>query len=446
MSSFQTKADSNNEKLEFAEFYGGMIRSLKNIKALAHIGSGITESVVIYQVVNSKLHFGSKALIVVISMIVTSIIIWIIEGGLSKWYPYYSRQVIRGKFHNRWYWLMFVGMSFLIFPLLIASPLLSGYGGKDIVQSLTTEVQRASIDSIEQKAAIKSDSIMNIFKTEAQHLATLRDSKIKSIRNEYKGKRSIHYTDLKKYKQLKKNGHTWAIGHITKLNKQVAGLEAKEAEEIKHAKENYLKSYNDKDGFKSTALLSVKAEKDRLVEQIDESYTKQLEQREAHVFIWGGAMFYLALFCSLGTIICMTIIEIYRAGAGQEYQKKIDEESSTFLSDFGSMIELQFSKIGNFILGKGKNETVVSNRRSIGFNNHSDEVQENDNLPESLETPNVQGETKFVSTDYTKIIQDARNHFRRGKTELYNKEKSILINAGYSIKEFPDRGGIEISK
>lgn len=78
-----------------------------------------------------------------------------------------------------------------------------------------------------------------------------------------------------------------------------------------------------------------------------------------------------------------------------------------------------------------------SGRKPIGFRDYNDHENRESESTESLETRGVQPERDLnVHTyDVTKLIQNIRNHYRRGKMDLYYKEKQQLEALGWKVLE-----------
>lgn len=447
---------------DFAEFFGGLMPGLGKLKILAHIGSWITEMVALITIFNNNVSFLNKFWLTIFSVAAAILVSSIIELGVSRFVPFWTRQLVRLKFTNIWFVLMFLALGMVCIPLLVFSPTLSGLGGNEIVENFTAQEKKIVTDSLEKNFENRSDSINQIFNQRVLNLQNQNQKEIIAVEKKFESLTRAEQVEKKRYLAILANGSTWANGHIIKIDKKIENLQAQENSEIQSILSKYGNQIDKLENDRNNAMTVLQTALDRKINLIDQEVNRERKKRDEHINIWGKILMAIGIFCASGVFLIILIQEIYFAGSGKEYEKQDWNKKPGKLEIIWNLISGKTNDLFNKAIGlNGKPEIKPEFKsRPMGF-----QIQKKQD--ETLETKDFQPESKtrhfeqkfeseFVIEDVSKLITNTRNHYRRkvvAATETarqenhfkYQAAKAALERIGFNVDETSDTS-LTISK
>ncbi len=425
----QTEVDS---KTIFAELFGPIMPFIRKTKRTAHFISLITQGFAIYQIAQSSISGLGKTTLMITSIIIAIVVGIVIEGGISKIFPIWARQVCRWKFENKWFLIMFVVITVMVFPLLIFSPILSGSGAQEGIERIIPIVQKESSQELESLYAARIDSLDNkyqdlILMSEKDH-----EKLIKSIQSKYERKININDAIYNKHKTLYQNGSDWAKSHMDKAVIANRKLRADRDDEISNIENEKLNESKKLRSSLEIARTDITDDKKRNIKDIDSKYKKADTARTTTTTKWGGLGGFLAVFCSIVVALCIIINEVYRAGGGQDYTKTVDLEKQSKLDQLFAAIDNQFDNVfdglikgvthGVKIVGDGSVRNDLIPLPSIVLNEPKQVKQENET---SETTPNKPAETTKNETAESLVQQELQPVSEKYET---TNETIVFVN------------------
>lgn len=341
------KSDQSTDasKKDFAEFWGGIMPTIRTVKNAGHCFSAVTEYLVLQKIVGAEFSGLYKFWAILLSILITISIIAIIEMGISRFAPFVFRFLFRKKWNTGWNWLMFIPILAVVIPLTFFSTTLSRDGGFEIVDSAKSEVAMTNLNKADDDYEQQKDKAQASFDDKRASINQSFDNKVSANKSDFAAQIGIQQQKIKKNKRLVSNGHAWAQGHIDKAYADIAKLKAKrdnKESQIETERTNALLTASET--FDAN-VLKIENRAEKHLSQIEKSDNEKAKKRDKFVSIWGGLLGSFALFSVLGVLFCIALIEIYRAGSGQEYEKAIDNGKQSRFERFGSAIG---KKIGGF--------------------------------------------------------------------------------------------------
>ncbi len=341
--SFINKNQKEDFSTKFYEQFKGLIPSLSKLKIASHIGSFCTQLFVIILLMMSNLPIQSKIICAVLAVVIGLFVSTIIETGLSKFLPYTIQQLLGWNFHNKWFVSMFFALLiFIVLPLSVASPTLSGIGGNELVDKLMKRKQRPSTTHLDQKLTAIFQEIDSIANVEKLAITNSHSKQEQPIKNKYNALIQIQKNIIAKYRKIYKT-KKWAIGHIQKAENKIESLKAEMNSQLSPtlaAQTDVVNNLNARTkAEKSYHRNNIEKEKAAILAD----WQEQKEKRDFNQFIWGNITAGLAIFFSFGTFACIFIMELFKKGSGNALEVVEDEGKSgkfsfQFLNELGGKI------------------------------------------------------------------------------------------------------------
>lgn len=320
-------APQGEQQQEFYSRYAGLVAQLKKVGWLSQLVSATTELGIIYTICFSSLvgmFPGQAQAGALIGALVGTLFI---ELGLRQLLPYSIRAIVKKRFQGLDGWLSgFVIAGSLL--LLIVSGILSFQGSKSLIETV------APAPELQQTTTIDNS-----------HTATVQATK-------------------ERYNNLIQAAEQRATASILELDNKIAVLSAKERKEGK--------SYTTAKSKLYSALESAKANKLRVIAGYKEAQAKELaalaqqysqqtteiasENKQAKelaalkIQSYGGNLGWFTVFALLVLVLCVTVTEIFQAGAGIE--AKAQPNAYTFRSSaFGAFLAAIQGRWQRFLFG-----------------------------------------------------------------------------------------------
>jgi len=447
---------------DFAELFGPLMPSVRKLKRFGHIGSGVSQAIIIYLAVASNLSNMNKGLVVFISLFTAFLVSSFIEGGISKGGAIWTRQLVRLKFSNRWFVLMWLIVTAFFLPLAILSPILSGSGAEYSVEALTPESGRTNTLHIETLFKNQQDSLLGEFDNQQKAIERQVADKIASITSKHEKRINIQDAIYNKNKKLYADGFDWAAGHMDKASNEVRIIKAERDREIDEIKSELLKTTTLLQGEKIAAIRDITKNKNTELDLIHSDDSEKKTKRSKFVFQWGSLGFYVFFGFSCLVYISIFITETYFAGGGKDYAKSIYEAPESRIDALFNTIDQQVDSLFDSFIKGIRNGFKVSGSGSLVKSTMLPGVSiKPKDDPEPFETKDFQvfetetetesnSETEIETIDLTKDIIAIRNYHRRANesskrrtkkinSDKFNRLKEKLQFHGYSIKETSDR-------
>ncbi len=338
---FQFKGMDNNRHYQanFVELFAPILPSIRTMRNVSHLLSAITEGFAIKSIVESQLSGSYTFWLILLSLIITLTVVFIVEGGISKFAPIFFGQIVRKRFHNRWFTAMFIFISLLTIPLFFGSPILSYIAGRQVIEANTEKkgyTNTAYLDGEYDKRIGKTESG---YEENKKGKVNIYDTKKSSIEKRYAAAIAEQERLKKVNKNLVTNGHNWAKSHIKKASDQVARLNKDLAFELDTLSTARLLAINRMDAHKAEErrmLIREKKSKRQKIETADEA---AMADRKQFVNKFGGALGLFGLFSSCSNVILYLIMQVFLVGAGSHYKRQEKSNEGFVLAAFNSLFE-----------------------------------------------------------------------------------------------------------
>lgn len=368
MAFFRQKPDSKSENYtqDFARFFGGLMPGVRRLQFFGHIGSGATAASTIYRVVHSSLSEVMQVGLTFASIAFMVFSILLIEGGLSKTLPYWAGQTVRAKFHNKWFILMYVALTIIVAPLLVMSPILSAVGGHYLVSEVKGDYSPIPTDSLENAYALRSDSLAVMYAEKSAAINANFDSRRAATKKRYAAQIRVQNNKYDQHRKQLAAGYTWAQGHMNKATAAVLDIKSERDAALDKIETERTAALVENEKREETAAAALGEDKNRAVGLVDVRNDKAEGKHQRFVSRWGGFAFWIGIFCSLLTVFCIFLLEIYLAGGGKDHRREeYDIEAGLFarlFSVIGAKMRGLFESLISWI-ENGK----LSKPAAIGF-------------------------------------------------------------------------------
>jgi hypothetical protein len=425
-----TQASENQEQLrktDFSEFWGPIMPTIRVVKNAGHVLSGITEYIVLQKILTTEsllMRTGG----VLLSLMLTLAIVLIIEGGLSKFMPFVFRFFFRKKWDNKWSIAMIFPILFIAIPLCFVSTMLHRDGGYEIVEASKASISSADLSKaddsfekqlqgIDKQLEAKNASINAAFDRRIESNAALYASKIKAQENAIASNRA-----------KVANGHGWAQSHISSAQSKIATIEAEREAKATAIEAERTSALLAASSASEATANKIQSRADAHISSITKADEIALKKRNSYVKTWGGLLSAVAIFSAFGVIFCIAVIEVYRAGAGQEYDKKIDDGTP---GRFERIVNAIGRKIGNGVdagidwMERRNSPTPATNAQLVEM-----ETNNSFSLPQkqiySVETQNDAESNKNANADAALIA--LRRRYNPSSVRSWYKRSSLCTN------------------
>lgn len=448
------KSDQSTEvsKKDFAEFWGGIMPTIRTVKNAGHCFSAVTEYLVLQKIVGAEFSGLYKFWAILLSILITISIIAIIEMGISRFAPFVFRFLFRKKFNTGWNWLMFIPILAVVIPLTFFSTTLSRDGGFEIVDSARSEVAMTDLNKADDDYERQKDKAQASFDDKKSSINQSFDNKVAANKSDFAAQIGIQQQEIKKNKRLVLNGHEWAQGHIDKAYADIAKLKAK-----RDTKESQIETERTNALLAAAStfdanVLKIENRADKHLSQVEKRDSKKEAKRNKFVSTWGGLLGSVALFSVLGVLFCIALIEIYRAGSGQEYEKAIDNGKKSRFEKLGLAITQKIGSGADWVIRgiekdwtKGKKDAPT-----LSEQDNSIYLTKNEGLQVAPSTSLATNETPIANKQPTNYNQNSIGFKYYANSEpsiIKNQQNETAKDADYqAIKKENIRVGEELKK
>ncbi len=303
--------------------YGNLIPTIKNLSLAAQFISGSTAAFGIYAVVIQKMPFSIKAIAVIITLILTTIIIGSFEGGIRKLYPYWVRQILNwslngtaeSKRQKSVRVILFSMLCILLLPLVLGTTISSWQSSPDLIafSSPKPKVQ----DLTQLNASLNENTILLIeqYQKDIQQDSILFINHLRALKGSWDAKIKAQEVQRKKYLDLFAKGHQWAAGSAAKIkNRIIPDLVAQKAVALQQLHTIRTNKLDSLQKYKATTLLTAQQSKNRILTDSKKKNDLLFQKADSNIYKWGHFLAVLALISTFFTLFCFTFIEAYKAG------------------------------------------------------------------------------------------------------------------------------------
>lgn len=312
---------------QFYSRYASLVPTLSKLSYLAQIVSALTEAGILYAIVYGSIvpfwpEIAPKAALA--GSVVGTLFL---ELGLRKFVPFGARAIIKKRFKGWDGWItgfvLAVGVG-----LIIASGLLSFKGSSLLIEAVAPEPETLTTIATDSTATAATATAAAQLAADQQAARAQYSDLIEAA--EQTAGADIRQLD-NEYQSLldkeQRTGQSYATRKAA-IRGQIETVRANSSRttaELKTARANALAAIQA--AYRSKLeTISTDQRKGRLgIEQANETARAEIDNRIAN---YGGGLAYFTLFCLIVFVVCVTIQELHRAGAG------IDEQIEAGAYDF----------------------------------------------------------------------------------------------------------------
>jgi len=282
--------------------YGKLIPTIKNLSLAAQFISGSTAAFGIYAVVIQKMPFSIKAIAVLITLVLTTIIISSFEGGIRKLYPYWVRQILSWSLNGTTESKRQKSVRVILFSML----LIAFSSPKPKVQDLT---------QLDANLNQNTTLLIEQYEKDKQQDSILFINQLTALKGSWDAKIKAQEVQRKKYLDLYVKGHQWAAGSAAKIkNKIIPDLLAQKAVALQQLHTTRTIKLDSLQKYKATTLLTAQKSKNRLLSDSKKRNDLLRQKADSNIYKWGHFLAILAIISTFFTLFCFTFIEAYKAG------------------------------------------------------------------------------------------------------------------------------------
>ncbi|GEM_PF-3634151 len=303
--------------------YGNLIPTIKKLSLAAQFISGSTAAFGIYAVMIQKMPFSIKAIAVLITIILTTIIIGSFEGGIRKLYPYWVRQILswslngttESKRQKSVRVILFSMLCILLLPLVLGTTISSWQSSPDLIAFSSPKPQVQDLTQLNASLNKNTTLLIEQYQKDIQQDSLLFINHLKALKSSWDAKIKAKEVQRKKYLGLYAKGHQWAAGSAAKIkNRIIPDLIAQKAvalQQLHTVRTNKLDSLQK---YKATTLLTAQQSKNRLLSDSKKKNDLLFQKADSNIYKWGHFLAVLAIISTFFTLFCFTFIEAYKAG------------------------------------------------------------------------------------------------------------------------------------
>ncbi len=351
---------------------------------IAQTISAATEGVTVWLICQSELSTINKYAAFFISLIAVILVVTAIEIGGRKGLQVLTRAIVWRKLQNVWYWILFVFIAGITGFLFWQS---YGLSTKGVNQSFTQSVKVAV--TLDDTPFLERHTLLigQINKKYDNQNKTLSDAFILNFdakEKEYLSKIEAVNTKIDLHSENMVKRIKWAKSHF---NKQMKIKDELITEKESKLSELTATHTTDLKGVEAARMLTLNKEDMRHKEAIRKAeiaLNQNHTSEKNKAAFWGNLFSNLVGFMIVVAFVCIIVVEIFRRGSGIEIDYQENELPPTLLNIFLSGLNnrtfnLSYNLAKKWYVEKREFDfsgTSVPIRR-IGFNNTSDDTNEN---------------------------------------------------------------------
>jgi len=303
--------------------YGNLIPTIKNLSLAAQFISGSTAAFGIYAVVIQKMPFSIKAIAVLITLALTTIIIGSFEGGIRKLYPYWVRQILNwslngtaeSKRQKSVRVVLFSMLCILLLPLVLGTTISSWQSSPDLIAFSSPKPKVQDLAQLSTNLNQNTTLLIEQYQKDIQQDSLLFINQLTALKSSWDAKIKAQEVQRKKYLALSAKGHGWAAGSAAKIkNKIIPDLLAQKAVALQQLHTTRTIKLDSLQKYKATTLLTAQQSKNRLLSESKKRNDLLRQKADSNIYKWGHFLAILAIISTFFTLFCFTFIEAYKAG------------------------------------------------------------------------------------------------------------------------------------
>ncbi len=303
--------------------YGKLIPTIKNLSLAAQFISGSTAAFGIYAVVIQKMPFSIKAIAVLITLVLTTIIIGSFEGGIRKLYPYWVRQIlswslngtVESKRQKSVRVILFSMLCILLLPLVLGTTISSWQSSPDLIAFSSPKPKMQDLTQLDANLNENTTLLIEQYQKDIQQDSLLFINHLQVLKGSWDAKVKAQEVQRKKYLSLSVKGHQWAAGSAAKIkNKVIPDLLAQKAVALQQLHTSRTSKLDSLRKYQATTLLTAQQSKRILVNASKKKNDLLRQKADTNIYKWGQFLAILAIISTFFTLFCFTFIEAYKAG------------------------------------------------------------------------------------------------------------------------------------
>lgn len=303
--------------------YENLIPTIKLLSLAAQFISGSTAAFGIYIVIIQKIPISIKAIAILITLILTTIIIGSFEGGIRKLFPYWVRQILKWCLNKNEESdkqksvriILFSMLCILLMPLVIGTSVSSWNASPDLIAFSSPKPEVQNLENINAEFDSNTKHLLIQFEKDLQKDSILFINHLQTLANSWDTKITAQEIQRTKYLDLSTKGHGWAAGSAAKIkNKVIPDLKIEKAAAIQELHTARTMKLDSLQIYKSTTLLLQQQSKTSILNNASIQNDLLIQKTSNSVAKWGKFLAILAIISTFFTLFCFTFIEAYKAG------------------------------------------------------------------------------------------------------------------------------------
>ena len=303
--------------------YGKLIPTIKKLSLAAQFISGSTAAFGIYAVVIQKMPFSIKAIAVLITLVLTTIIIGSFEGGIRKLFPYWVRQILNwslngtaeSKRQKSVRVILFSMLCILLLPLVLGTTISSWQSSPDLIAFSSPKPKVQDLTQLNATLNENTTLLIEQYQKDIQQDSIMFINHLKALKGSWDAKIKAKKVQRKKYLDLYAKGHQWAAGSAAKIkNRIIPDLVAQKAVALQQLHTIRTNKLDSLQKYKATTLLTAQQSKNRILTDSKKKNDLLRQKADTNIYKWGQFLAILAIISTFFTLFCFTFIEAYKAG------------------------------------------------------------------------------------------------------------------------------------
>ncbi len=369
---------------DYYNLFQPVIPKIDSTGKIAQYISAATEAVTVWLICQSELSGINKTVAFLLSLIAVILVVTAIEIGGRKGLQVVTRAIVWKRLVNFWYWILFIAVFLITGLLFFWSFSLSTKGvNQSFKQSVKVAVTLDDAPFLErhtllinqintkydnQNKTLSDAFILNFDAKEKEYL-----SRIEAINS----KVTLHSENMVK-------GVKWAKSHFdkqTKIKNELIAEKERKLSDLTAIHTNDLKSV---EAARMQALSKEDTRHKRTFEKAEKVLVQNHNAEKDKAAFWGSLFSNLVGFMIAIAFVCIIVVEIFRRGSGIEIDYQENELPPNLFNIFLAGLN---NRTFNLTY-KWANKWYVEKRdfdflgtpipvRQIGFNNRSDDPNEN---------------------------------------------------------------------
>jgi len=302
---------------QFFEAYASLTPTLNTLGYLAQVVSALTEFGIIYALVKGSLQEFFPDLAGLAGIFGAIVGTAFLEVGLRKFVPYSVRAILYKRFAGLHRYVS--GFIFAVtLGLLASSGILSFKGSFDLVEAVTPPPAKEGTTAIDSTAQAHKAEALKQWQADSLAIVQRFAPALGAIKDKYKSLVKVEELALNRIQAREKaEGQNYG-SQKANIRASIAGLEAKQAEELAAQEGSKAQALEEALAAKSNALTGIEQQRTKSRKDVEQENAQAQQQAQTKVKRYGGGLAWFTVVCLLVLILAVSIDEIHKKGSGIE--------------------------------------------------------------------------------------------------------------------------------